>query len=131
MFCNAELWGLKCWGPGSFSGQHLGGLLEHFGNSKVDNLENVVIGEEEIVRLDISVCNALGMNLDLLVTVKWRWGNLTVFDAQNQIPEPASATFDIIRLRPVIEVNFHDDTLLAHFQDHVQRILLWIIQNFY
>lgn len=55
---------------------------------------------------------------------------LTVLDAQNHIAKPTSASLFIVRVGPVIDTNLHDDTLLAHLQNHVQRILFRIIEHF-
>lgn len=54
---------------------------------------------------------------------------LTVLDAQNHIAKPTSASLFVVRVGSVINTNLHDDALLTHLQNHIQRIFLRIIQD--
>jgi hypothetical protein len=54
---------------------------------------------------------------------------LTVLDAQNHIAKPTPACFFVVRVGSVINTNLHNDALLTHLQDHIQRVFLRIIQD--
>lgn len=61
MLCDTQLWGQKGWGAGGLRRSHLVVLFKHLRDTKVDNLENVVPGKKEVVRLDITMYDTLGM----------------------------------------------------------------------
>lgn len=61
MLCDTQLWGQKGWGAGRLRRSHLVVLFKHLRDTKVDNLENVVPGEKEVVGLDITMYDTLGM----------------------------------------------------------------------
>lgn len=54
---------------------------------------------------------------------------LTVFDGQNEVSEPIATLFLTVRSRVIVQAHLHDDALFAHLHDHVQRVLLWIVQD--
>lgn len=93
---------------------HVVRLLEHLGHSKVHHLEHVILGQEQVVWLDVAVDDAVGMQ---------------VLDAQYQVSEPVTARLLAVRIRRFLQPDLHDHALLAHLHDHVERVLLRVVQH--
>src|SRR3546814_4605208 len=63
-----------------------------------------------IVRFDVAMDDALGVE---------------VLNAQYEIAEPVAATLAAVGIGILVQANLHDDALLAHLEDHVERVLFW------
>lgn len=62
MLGNTKLWWHKSGGAGRFCSPHFPLLVEHFRYAKIHNLEDIIFGNEAIVRFDIAMDDALGMD---------------------------------------------------------------------
>nr|POE78496.1 hypothetical protein CFP56_60728 [Quercus suber] len=94
---------------------HVGLLLEHLADAKVHDLQDVLVGDETVVRLDVAMDDALGVQ---------------VFDPEDHVAEPAAACFLRVWIRTFVQADLHDHALLAHLQHNVQRILVRIVEDF-
>ena len=65
---NTQFWRHECWRPSRFRRLHLAIFVEHFRDTKINNLEHVIFGDEAVVGLDVAVDDAL--------CVDWTGGQL-------------------------------------------------------
>lgn len=54
----------------------------------------------------------------------------TVFKTQYHVSQPTSALLFAVRICALLETDLHDHAFLAHLHDHVQRVLLWVVEHF-
>ena len=62
VFGNTQLGGHEGRGAGRLGRLHLAFLVEDFGDAKVDDFEDILVGDEAIIGLDVPVDDALGVN---------------------------------------------------------------------
>jgi hypothetical protein len=61
MSCDTEFGGEKSRRACGLGRPHLVGFLEYLRDAEVDDLEDIVVGKEEVVWLDVTMDNSLGM----------------------------------------------------------------------
>jgi hypothetical protein len=54
---------------------------------------------------------------------------LTILDAEDKVSEPQAARLLRVSVGGLAETNLHDNTLFAHFHDHVQAVVLGVVQD--
>jgi hypothetical protein len=53
----------------------------------------------------------------------------TVFEPQNHVAQPAAALLLAVGVSALIKANLHDDALLAHLHDHVERVFFGVVED--
>jgi hypothetical protein len=54
----------------------------------------------------------------------------TILEPQNHVAQPAAALLLAVGVSALVEANLHNDALLAHLHDHVERVFLGVVEDF-